>query len=313
MVIWTSTFATFFCTFAWLVNLDVALRFLAGGNGLYLQRIIPPAVYRVLARLAVDHSTVSTLLPLLLFAFPAGLGWWLRSSRSLPRWARPTHTPYPLWFTKFCIMAGMFGTLVGMWFGLPSIGTDANGAVIQVQKALTMHIEGFRTAIASSVVGLVVPCFAFCIGPVFRWAFPISSRQGDAPSLIAEFRDELGRLANAATDARAKLESLFKYLTSDLLIELAAQFRKLVKLVEEACATLLRIEASLTRNAEATEKLVKLVEELVKSQDAVAIESRSERDQMKEAFLIMSRTRSNGQPLKKETESCLKSMRPLSR
>jgi hypothetical protein len=224
-VVVASSLLSLFGFSAWIVNCDVALRFLSGGEGLRLRYILPSGLYSFLAQMAVDQSTVSTLLPAMLFGFPAFVGWWLVRGKPIPRWDDARFTPYPAWFCKFSISAGMFGTLLGMLFGLPS-GTigDISQSATHVQSSLLLLIEGFKTAVVSSIVGMVVSCFAQVFGPAFRSTFrpwlPVHTAQ-PLPDLLRD----LVALAAAARSATERLDKLFGRVPEDAVTVLVDNVR----------------------------------------------------------------------------------------
>lgn len=192
----------------WLVNVDVALQFL-GHRTLGLRAVLSADLFDLLARAAVDHSTVSTLLPCLAFLIPTYCGWRLLRApgNRLPAWTRPGIAPYPAEFAKFSIYAGLFGTLVGMWFGLP--GVEASGSIESTQVVLRDLLAGFKTAVLSSVVGLVVPLFARGFAPLWRMAFRVPAPSAAAlAEVVGATRGEFEQLTQATVATAGALGTL---------------------------------------------------------------------------------------------------------
>jgi len=145
---------------AWLVNLEVAARtLLPDWPGLLGDS--PGALLQILVFLSGDLSTVSTLVPLLLFAFPL-----VQSLRILRRPYDDTASihamealPYPAHFPFFLVMLGLTGTLYGLWIGLSVSGvtsmTDGMPNPEELPVVLDRLLDGTATALLSSLVGLI--------------------------------------------------------------------------------------------------------------------------------------------------------------
>ncbi|MDP6490641.1 MAG: hypothetical protein QGH42_09415 [Kiritimatiellia bacterium] len=145
---------------AWCVNLEVALRgVLPSWPGLIGEN--PGTLLHILVFLSGDLSTVSTLVPLLLLAFPL-----VQSLRILRRPhddIASIHAmealPYPAHFPFFLVMLGLTGTLYGLWIGLSVSGVSAMTERVpnaeELPVVLDRLLDGTATALLSSLIGLI--------------------------------------------------------------------------------------------------------------------------------------------------------------
>ena len=156
---------------AWLVNLELAIKIFAPSFTL-LELVLPGSIFRTCVLLSVDLSTVSTLVPLLLFLFPLIQG--IRAVRG--RLSAPATgnewMPYPPHFPYFLVMLGLFGTLYGLLIGLEVSGVEGFVAYRptsdSISQALTRLLAGAATAIWSSLLGLIG---AFLAAQPIPWLF----------------------------------------------------------------------------------------------------------------------------------------------
>ena len=160
-------------TVVWLVNLELAIKIFAPAWKL-LEVILPNSIFRLCVLLSVDLSTVSTLIPVLLFLFPLIQA--VRAARGrLPAPAPATGNewmPYPPHFPYFLIMLGLFGTLYGLLIGLEVSGVEGFIAYRptnnSISQSLTRLLAGAATAIWSSLLGLIG---AFLAAQPIPWLF----------------------------------------------------------------------------------------------------------------------------------------------
>lgn len=162
-----------FCLGALLVNIELAIRFFVPSLHL-LDRILPAGLYRLWAVLSADLSTVSTLIPVMILAFPLGQA--IRVLRRLdsdPTFAqRLGPDPYPAHFGFFQVMLGLTGTLYGMYIGLDVSGVSelaGQGPTADtIRQSLDRLLGGTATALLSSLVGLIG---AFITARPVPWLF----------------------------------------------------------------------------------------------------------------------------------------------
>jgi len=141
----------------WFVNLEFAIRIFFPAWKL-LETVLPGPIFRVCGFLVVDLSTVSTLVPVLLFLFPLIQA--IRAKHGhLPVPATGNEwMPYPPHFPYFLIMLGLFGTLYGLLIGLAGSGVEEfiahRPTTNSISQSLTRLLAGTSTAIWSSLMGL---------------------------------------------------------------------------------------------------------------------------------------------------------------
>ena len=162
-----------FCIGAFLVNVELAIRVFAP-NLHIADRLLPHGLYHIWAILSADLSTVSTLIPVMILAFPLGqIIRILRRSPSDPTFAqRLGPDPYPSHFGFFQVMLGLTGTLYGMYIGLDISGVSALAGQApttdMIRQSLDRLLGGTATALLSSLVGLVG---AFITARPVPWLF----------------------------------------------------------------------------------------------------------------------------------------------
>ena len=124
---WVSLALLLVSLVVWLVNLEVALQSYSPGLVL-ISDLLPGWLYLKLAWLSADLSTISTLVPVLLFLFPCLQGWKvLRSGNDVLQRREIPSDPYPLNFSYFLVMLGLAGTLYGLLIGLDVSGVKELG------------------------------------------------------------------------------------------------------------------------------------------------------------------------------------------
>jgi hypothetical protein len=197
----------------WLINLELAVRvFLPGWHP--LEWLLPAAWFAVGQVLSADLSTISTLVPVLLFAFPLVQGWRVR--RMLPQdpgfAARLEADPYPPHFAFFLVMLGLVGTLYGMMLGLDLSGvSDLAGEPLSqdsIRRSLDRLLGGTATALLSSLVGILG---AFAAARPMAWLFRRAAgvdadvRRRGLSETVAQLTGELHALGEASRAFAAML------------------------------------------------------------------------------------------------------------
>jgi predicted nucleic acid-binding Zn-ribbon protein len=169
-IVFLSLFAT--SLVAWLVNLEVAVQIFFPGF-ILISDLLPVGVHDRLAWLSADLSTISTLVPVLLFLFPCMQSWRVMraGNNMLIRRAIPSD-PYPINFPYFLVMLGLAGTLYGLFIGLDVSGVKELGEdgqmVDKIKQSLDQLLGGTATALLSSLLGLVG---AFLAAKPLSWLF----------------------------------------------------------------------------------------------------------------------------------------------
>lgn len=199
---------------AWLVNLELALRAIFSSWCLF-EYIIPAALYRRMIPLAADFSTVTTLVPVLVFYFPFVQG--LRVVINISRGKKPgedlSWLPYPDKFSFFLVMLGLTGTLYGLLIGLGVSGvgaiTEVGNKADNISAALENLLDGTATALLSSLAGLMG---AFLAAEPVTWIFrklaciEAAEEEGGLAETLEMLTRDLRELGNASRDARKLLE-----------------------------------------------------------------------------------------------------------
>ena len=205
-----------------LVNLELAIRVLYPAFMLF-ERILPGWIYRAGVPFAADLSTISTLVPVMMLAFPLVQGWRvLRAGDRAGAVVREMQAdPYPPHFAFFLVMLGLVGTLYGMLIGLQSSGVGSFGSggptPESVQVTLDRLIGGTATAILSSLVGIVG---AFVVARPVPWLFRrlTGVEQEESRRTLTDTLDGLTRDLQALGSASRNLTSqLQPTLLPDLL------------------------------------------------------------------------------------------------
>jgi len=157
----------------WLINLELAIRVFAPEWRL-VERLLPAAWFGFGQAFAADLSTISTLVPVLLFAFPLVQGWRVRRAQPHdPEFAMHLEAdPYPPHFAFFLVMLGLVGTLYGLMIGLDLSGvSDLAGEPLSqdaIRRSLDRLLGGTATALLSSLVGILG---AFVAARPMAWLF----------------------------------------------------------------------------------------------------------------------------------------------
>lgn len=239
----------------WLVNLEMAIRVY---RPLWqpLERILPEGFFAVAQWLSSDLSTVSTVVPLMLFAFP--LVQTYRVRRALPSnphlAASLESAPYPPQFSFFLVMLGLVGTLYGLMIGLDLSGvsalSDASLSQDAIRSSLNRLLGGTATALLSSLVGLLG---AFVAARPMAWLFRCAAGvpTAVAPDGLSEAITHLTQDLNALGSSSRSLASwLSPEAASTFLETLQQQQASLAALVSESA----RVTGLLERLVEHTER-----------------------------------------------------------
>ena len=156
-----------------LVNLEIAIRVFVP-SFVAIPALLPESLRAMGVALSVDLSAISTLVPVLLLAFPLYHGARiLRAGERAQDIIREMKAdPYPPHFAFFLVMLGLVGTLYGMMIGLGGSGVSTIGEAgltrESVQETLDLLIQGTATAILSSLVGIIG---AFIAARPVPWMF----------------------------------------------------------------------------------------------------------------------------------------------
>ena len=157
----------------WLVNLDAAIvSFHPDWSG--LSAGLPEGIAEPARMLAADLSTVSTLVPVLMFLFPLLMALRIISKQRIdPDYIhRIQWDPYPPQFPFFLVMLGLTGTLYGLFIGLDVSGVSelgqASASAESIRATIDRLLDGTATALLSSLVGLIG---AFLAARPFTWLF----------------------------------------------------------------------------------------------------------------------------------------------
>ena len=165
---------------AWLVNVEIALQALLPGL-ILVSDLLPTAILERLVWLSADLSTISTLVPVLLFLFPCMQSWRVLQAGNnvMGRRAIPSD-PYPVNFSYFLVMLGLAGTLYGLLIGLDVSGVKKLGEdgqmVDKIKQSLDQLLGGTATALLSSLLGLIG---AFLAARPFSWFFKWATELSD--------------------------------------------------------------------------------------------------------------------------------------
>jgi hypothetical protein len=157
----------------WLLNVEQAFS-AAGVHCVLVSGLLPESLVNKLLPLTVDLSTITTLVPVLLFVFPFFMGMRLlyKQKRDAGYRHRIVYDPYPPHFPFFLVMLGLTGTLYGLLIGLSSSGVDEIAAAVpsadSIRETVDRLLAGTATALLSSLLGLVG---AFLAARPFTWWF----------------------------------------------------------------------------------------------------------------------------------------------
>lgn len=217
-----------FCLGAFLVNVEVAIRvFHPALPG--IGRFLPANLYHLWVTLSADLSTVSTLIPVLILAFPLiHVARLLAPSGADPAFARRLGPdPYPSHFGFFQVMLGLTGTLYGMYIGLDVSGVSQLAGQAptadSIRQSLDRLLGGTATALLSSLVGLIG---AFLTARPVPWLFGrVMGVQADETrqTLTATIEHLTGDLRGLSQASRAFAEYLNPETANTLLRQLERQ------------------------------------------------------------------------------------------
>ena len=188
---------------AWIVNVELAFEVLTeDGAPTFLKSLIPGGIFSLFKPFCADLSTVTTLVPVLVFLYPILkalkiIGCENQDSSKLKHL---DPDPYPSQFVLFMVLLGLAGTLYGMWIGLRVSGVDSLDDPNVTGGAIVMSIQnllaGISTAILSSLAGLVGAFIAASpITRLFYWAACVIDEEEEG----ADFIETLTTLANNLT------------------------------------------------------------------------------------------------------------------
>ncbi len=228
---------------AWLVNLELALRLFFPGVR-FLEPMIP-----WFALFAADFSTISTLVPVLLFLFPLVMAHRLRrmGAGAGEHVQRLIFDPYPPHFPFFLVMLGLTGTLYGLLIGLDVSGVrELSGEVPSadtIRETLDRLLDGTATALLSSLLGLAG---AFLAARPLTWLFHRAAMlppQDDPPSLSATLQALIDDLQTLGSSTRSFSERLDGTDWRDMPASLSAIRDDLAVWRREAASTVDRLDA----------------------------------------------------------------------
>ncbi len=247
------TALSLFFLLLWVVNVEEAIR-LFFADVSFLPRFLPANIYSLGLRCAADLSTVSTLVPFLMFVFPA-----IQGFRALGRhWANVDEEliwrPYPPHFAFFLIMLGLTGTLYGLLIGLQSSGVEALASTglkgEAVQDSVQRLLSGTATAVLSSLVGLIG---AFIAARPLAWLFCVSlpldiaeELPEDLEATVDRLCEGLGRMDRTVREVTRSLEPVPLERVAQQLERLETQNAELVEGVNRMCTALERCAEGLT-------------------------------------------------------------------
>jgi hypothetical protein len=150
--------------------------------------------------------------------------------RPLPRFLLGDEAPYPNRFAAFSFWCGLFGTLIGLVIGLPDIRPDSGNA-IQIQDVLSKQIVGLKTAVVSTVAGMIVAALSIVVSALLRpRLLPLESRSSVMDSVEALHR-EVDRLTQHLAAAAVPFNSLVQA-AADLAASLQISVRHLQTIQE---------------------------------------------------------------------------------
>lgn len=198
------------CLGAWLVNLEEALSTV----DLLQAPLLPEDMRRWFLPFAVDLSTISTLVPVLLFLYPLIVSLRVARLKRTDPSRIPTliYDPYPPHFSFFLVMLGLAGTLYGLYIGLDISGVAKLGESLPtpeaIQETLDRLLDGTATALLSSLFGLIG---AFVAARPLTWLFQWAAGYGgeEEPISLTQTLTHLNRELNGLEQsARAFREQL---------------------------------------------------------------------------------------------------------
>ncbi len=253
----------------WLINLDVALRAvnpqLAG-----MGRLGPLWFTAWAESMAVDFSTVSTLVPLLIFIFPLIMSLRIIAKQRVnPDYIHSLQwDPYPPQFPFFLVMLGLTGTLYGLFIGLGVSGVAELGEATAdtIRETIDRLLDGTATALLSSLVGLIG---AFLVARPLTWLFrrvagvPAAEDHQPLSETLAVLNRDLGELARSSREFSDHMRG---FALEDIAVEIRASTQSLAQLregignLEKGMATLVEIDGRIAEQLQSLSALENLGE-----------------------------------------------------
>lgn len=200
----------------WAVNVEFALQTVISGWK-FLSVVIPESILNLLKPLCADRSSITTLVPVLLWLFPIYHARRLLKQQGDLSNAEPgvlVSDPYPEKFPFFLVMLGLTGTLYGLLIGLwASIGTNSAEifeaeSTVNLPYVIDRLLLGTATAILSSIAGIVGAFLAATLLPeIFRWAEGYEEEELDdsLSETILKLTNDLNGLRMATLGLKSKL------------------------------------------------------------------------------------------------------------
>jgi hypothetical protein len=228
----------------WLLNVEQALR-AVGVPCDGISGVLPEHVTTMLLPLTVDLSTITTLVPVLLFGFPIFMGArvLLRRRRDPGYIHRMIYDPYPPHFPFFLVMLGLTGTLYGLLIGLSSSGVDEIAAAApsadNIRETVDRLLAGTATALLSSLLGLVG---AFLASRPFTWIFraavgiPEEESSRSLSETVSELTRDMQALSHASREFSERLNAASADAIAQRLAEIESAVGRLAASVEKESA-----------------------------------------------------------------------------
>ena len=237
--LWVSLSAGLSALFAllWLVNLEQALQ-IFWPNMTWLTDWMPRLLYRAGVFLSKDLSTISTLIPFLLFCYPMYQGLRiLRHSHQPSEVFSSESLPYPPRFGFFLVMLGLTGTLYGLWIGLDSSGVaplaTALPGTVDIPQAIDRLLSGTATALLSSLLGLLGAFFeARPLAWIFRKAAGITEDEAEQ-----DLEDTVQRLTLDLTALSRSARTMSESLNTEALDGLLQRLNRLEEMASQSVRT----------------------------------------------------------------------------
>lgn len=254
---------------AWLVNIEIALQ-AVGVPCAWFGGVLPADWYGLLVLLSADFSTISTLVPLLLLAFPLFMGIRIRMLTAIDHGYphRVVYDPYPPHFPFFLVMLGLAGTLYGLLIGLSVSGVSELGAQTPASASIQATIDrlmgGTATALLSSLLGLIG---AFLAARPVPWIFrrlaglPEEETQRELTEVVASLTRDLQALSHASREFGERLNVASADSIDRRLSHMETAIVSMAKIVDETNARFLNLTAVQERIADQA-KLLKHLDEL---------------------------------------------------
>ena len=234
---------------AWIVNLELGLEVLTKNNEpTLLKSLIPGGIFSLFYPFGADLSTVTTLVPVLVFLYPILKALKIISAegRDPSKLKHMDPDPYPSQFVLFMVLLGLAGTLYGMWIGLRVSGVESLGEAGATGSAIVMSIKnllaGISTAILSSLAGLVGAFIAASpITRLFYWAACVTEEEEEEVDLVETLTNlannlstagQVGGSAPSSSTARSETVSAGDQLVGSVPVQNDAILSQLTALVQ---------------------------------------------------------------------------------